>query len=231
MPSAGVTVYQRQGQLVTRVSHSEQKRSNTRLQFEQRQKMRHTIALWRMLSFVETMFTQRQTAYYNFASLANRLPAVFVSNVGIISSASFLMPGIPVSDGTLPSIQQELGEVGGTPALLFSFAKGEKFSRMKLWFYTAVQTIEHRTPYVRFSKREVEWSELTKVGDRYALVGEEFGDPMKGWALVSVKDNHCSQQSIVTRCIYYQSFTTDEALEAAAKLYGGLTVTPFLNEG
>lgn len=27
----------------------------------------------------------------------------------------------------------------------------------------------------------------------------------------------------VTRCTYYQRFTTDEALQAAAKSYGGLT--------
>jgi hypothetical protein len=34
--------------------------------------------------------------------------------------------------------------------------------------------------------------------------------------------NNCSTQSIVTRCKYYMQFTTEEALENAAKSYGGL---------
>ena len=39
---AGITTYMKQGQLITRVSYSYQKRSNTRSQFIARQKMRHT---------------------------------------------------------------------------------------------------------------------------------------------------------------------------------------------
>ena len=62
-----------------------------------------------------------------------------------------------------------------------------------------------------------------------ALVGEEFADDMKGWALVRVNDNRCSPQAIVTRCTMYQQYTTNEALQAAAKSYGGLTDTPFLS--
>ena len=113
---AGITTYMKQGQLITRVSYSNQKRSNTRSQFIARQKMRHTIALWKMLKFCDVMFTQRSTAYQNFASLANRLPAVFVERLHM-DQASFLMPGIPVSDGSLPTIQLQLGEVNGMPAL------------------------------------------------------------------------------------------------------------------
>ena len=231
MPTAGVTIYQRQGELVTRVSHSEQKRSNTKSQFVQRQKMRHTMALWKMLSFVETMFTQRRTAYHNFTSLANRLPAVFVPNHGDLANASFLMAGIPVSDGTLPAVRQELGEVDGVPALLFDLVKDDDCYKKKLWFYTAEQKMEHRTPRVRFSRREVEWSELTPVDGRFALVGEEFANQMKGWALVCVMGDRCSPQSIVTRCTYYESFTTEDALQSAAKAYGGLTKESFLNGG
>ena len=72
----GVTFYKRQGQVIGRVSNSDEKRSNTQAQFKQRQRMRHTIALWKMLRFCETMFTERGNAYQNFASLANRLPVV-----------------------------------------------------------------------------------------------------------------------------------------------------------
>ena len=42
---AGVTTYVKQGQVITRVSNSDEKRSNTLDQFNQRQKMRHTTAL------------------------------------------------------------------------------------------------------------------------------------------------------------------------------------------
>ena len=116
---AGITTYMKQGKVITRVSTSDQKRSNTLGQFKQRLKMRHTIALWKMMRFgcKELMFTQRQTAYQNFASLANRLQEVYVERV-LMDQASFLMPGIPVSDGTLPTIKLELGEVDGEPALL-----------------------------------------------------------------------------------------------------------------
>ena len=116
---SGVTVYQRNGKLVTRTATSDEKRSNTPGQFKQRQKMRHTTALWQIMKYgcKEMMFTQRKTAYQNFASLANRLPTVFVERIHM-TEASFLMPGIPISDGTLPTIKLELGEVDGEPALL-----------------------------------------------------------------------------------------------------------------
>ena len=114
MSIGGVTFYKRQGQVIGRVSESMEKRSNTLAQFKQRQRMRHTIALWKMLRFCETMFTERGNAYQNFASLANRLPVAYVERLQM-EHASFLMPGIPVSDGTLPTLQQELGEVNGVP--------------------------------------------------------------------------------------------------------------------
>ena len=42
-------------------------------------------------------------------------------------------------------------------------------------------------------------------------------------ALVLVNGERCSPQTIVTRCTLYQQFTTDEALQEAAKSYKGLT--------
>ena len=224
----GVTFYKRQGQVIGRVSNSMEKRSNTLAQFKQRQRMRHTIALWKMLRFCETMFTERGNAYQDFASLANRLPVVYVERI-LMDQASFLMPGIPVSDGTLPALQQELGEVNGVPALMTGLKYGESHFHEKLWLYTAEQKIEGPLPRVRFSKRDVTRSEMTVVDGQLALVGEEFAYNMKGWALVLVNDNRCSPQTIVTRCTLYQQYTTEEALQAAAKSYGGLTDTPFLS--
>ena len=221
----GVTFYKRQGQVIGRVSESMEKRSNTLPQFKQRQRMRHTIALWKMLRFCDTMFTERGNAYQNFASLANRLPVVYVERI-LMEQASFLMPGIPVSDGTLPTLQQELGEVDGVSALITNLSYGESYFHEKLWLYTAEQKVEGSLPRVRFSKRDVTRREMTIVDGQLALVGEEFADDMKGWALVRVDDTRCSPQTIVTRCTLYQQYTTEEALQVAAKSYGGLTDTP-----
>jgi hypothetical protein len=229
MRMAGMTFYIRNGQLVGRASSTHEKRSCTLPQFIQRQKMRHTTALWKMLRFCDVMFTERRTAYQNFASLANQLPAVFVPDEGIMNQSSFLMPGIPMSDGILPTVKQELGEVNGVPALLTDLKEGDRTRHAKLRLYTATQTFEYEMPRVRFSMREVSWWDMAVVDGHLALVGDEFADEMKGWALVKVIDDRCSPQTIVTRCTVYQQYTTEDALEKAADSYGGLTETPFLS--
>ena len=226
--TSGITTYMKQGKLITRSSNSNQKRSNTLAQFVQRQKMRHSVALWKMLKFCKTMFTQHPTAYNNFMSLANRLPAVFVERV-LMDQASFLMPDIPVSDGTLPTVKQHLGEVDGTSALITDFKASKWLHYEKWWLYTAEQNIEGDLPRVRFKMREVPMREMTKVDGCFALVSEEFANEMKGWALVQVIDDRCSPQGIVTRCTLYQQYTTEEALQKAAKSYKGITGTFFLS--
>lgn len=222
---SGITIYQRNGQQIIRTATSDEKRSNTLQQFIQRQKMRHTIALWKKLKYCKPMFTEHQTAYLNFTSLANRLPAVYLQK-DRMQYASLLMPGIPVSDGTLPTVEQKLGEMDGVTALLTNLKQAQWNYNETWWLYTAVQT-ETVIPQVRFSKREVAYTEFTTVDGYLALVGEEFADEKKGWALVHVIGNRCSSQTIVTRCTAYQAYTTDEALQEAAQSYGGLTEKPF----
>lgn len=56
-----------------------------------------------------------------------------------------------------------------------------------------------------------------------AIAGPRFADPMLGFALVRLKNGRASHQRVVTRCTYYERFTTEEALQTAAKSYGGLT--------
>ena len=219
MRMAGMTFYLRNGQVVGRESSTHEKRSNTLPQFIQRQKMRHTTALWKMLRFCDVMFTERRTAYQNFASLATQLPAVVVTKT-LMDQSSFLMPGIPMSDGILPMVKQELGEVNSTPALLTDLKESDRTHHVKLRLYTAVQNLEYEMPRVRFSMSEVSWWNMAVVDGRLALVGEEFADKMKGWALVKVIDDRCSPQTIVTRCTLYQQYTTKEALERAADSYG-----------
>ena len=226
---AGMTFYMRNGQVIGRESETHEKRSNTLPQFVQRQKMRHTTMLWKMLRFCDTMFTERRSAYQNFASLANQLPVVYVPNNGTMNQSSFLMPGIPVSDGVLPMINLEVGEVDGRPALITDLKISDRMHHAKLRLYTATQKIECDVlPRVRFKMREVSWREMTEVEDHLALVGEEFADEMKGWALVKVIDDRCSSQGIVTRYMVYEQYTTEEALKRAADSYGGLTETPYL---
>lgn len=222
----GITTYMKRGQLIIRSANSMERRSNTLPQFIQRQKMRHSVALWKLLKYCEPMFTKGKTAYNNFLSLANQLPPLYVEKT-IMESTSFLMPGIPVSDGTLPEIKQELGEVDGIPALITDLKVHDWEPWTKLWLFTAVQTGSDRDALVRFSKREVSWDEMTVVDGRYVLKGQEFADDMKGWALVLIKGERCSPQTIVTRCTLYQKYTTREALETAADSYGGLTDPKF----
>ena len=227
MRKDGITTYMKQGRMIVRSSNSMERRSNTLPQFIQRQKMRHSVALWRMLKYCKPMFTKGTTAYNNFLSLANRLPVLYVEKI-LMENTSFLMPGIPVSDGMLPEIKEELGEVDGMPALITDLTAHDWEPWTKLWLYTAVQSGEYRDIRVQFSKREVNWEDMMLVDGHYVLKGEEFSDKMKGWALVLVKGERCSAQTIVTRCTFYQEYTTEEALQKAADSYGGLTDIPFL---
>ena len=174
----GITTYMKQGRLIIRSANSMEKRSNTLPQFIQRQKMRHSVALWKLLKYCEPMFTKGPTAYNNFLSLANQLPVVYVEKV-LMERTSFLMPGIPVSDGTLPEVKQLLGEVDGVPALITDLKAHDWEPWTKLWLYTAVQTGSDRDALVRFSKREVPWEEVTLVDGHYVLAGEEFADDIR----------------------------------------------------
>lgn len=220
--SAGITTYMRNGQIITRVSNSMQRRSNTIGQFKQRQRMRQTIALWRNLKYCDVMFTMRSTAYQNFASLANRLPAVYVPQM--YGDISLLRPGIPVSDGTLPVINQKLGEVNGVSALITDLGKDDITYNDRFRLYIAVQEVSSgRATSVKFSMRKISLNELSLVDGKFVLKGDEFANEMMGWALVRVNGDNCSAQGIVTRCTYYKKYTTDESLQETVKDYKGLT--------
>ena len=49
--------------------------------------------------------------------MSHRIPILYVEKI-LMDNTSFLMPGIPVSDGMLPEIKEKLGEVDGIPALI-----------------------------------------------------------------------------------------------------------------
>ena len=224
IPTFGVTNYIRNGSVVTRKSNSEGRRSNSRKQFIQRQRMRHAMALWKELAHCQPMFTEGKTHYLGFISLANRLPVVFMPyNLG--NGNTLLLPDMPVSDGTLPPIKQWLGEVDGTAALITNLNANNQRPFERFLLYTAEQQFyaDNDCPVVGFQVREVTYNEFTEMEGCLALVDNVFADEMKGWALVRVNGELCSSQGIVTRCTYYEQFTTEEALQKAAQSYGGLT--------
>ena len=218
---SGITVYFRNGKAVARTATSMQPKRRTRQQFIARQQMLHSTRLWRFLKYAgKPMFPAQPTAYTRFLSLMHHTEVVFLPQNGSLDGATLLLPDTPVSEGSLPTIKQYLGEVDGNVALitnLDSLYRGDK-----LILYTLTQDLK-RMPRVLFTRREVMPSEMTETADGLALVSDEFADDMKGWALVHVRGEHCSTQTAVTRCTYYKRFTTEEALQEAAKSYGGLT--------
>jgi hypothetical protein len=223
IPSLGVTKYVRNGSIVTRVSTSEGRRSNSLKQFVQRQRMRHSIALWKALSPCSPMFTEGKTNYLGFLSLANKLPVVYMPKNKWEVEGSLLMPGIPVSEGILRPLQQTLGKVDGIPALITNEKADDSLPYSAFLLYTAEQGAGRMNcPEVHFKVRVVQPNEFTLVDGCLALVDSDFADEMKGWALVRVQEKNCSPQGIVTRCKVYERYTTEEALEEAAKSYGGL---------
>ena len=216
---AGFTFYLRKGELVGRVATSNERRSNTKGQFLQRMRMRHTVALWHAIKGCKPMFTKAKSNYLGFVSMANRLPVVYTAQ----KNASFIIPGTPVSDGTLLPIKQRLGEVNGVPALITNLKFRSLKKRDVLRLYTAEQRNTSRCPQVRFKMREVPREEVVTVRGSIALADSDFGSLKKGWALVLVNGKRCSSQTLITRNSGYLMYTSEEAMNKASEAYGGLT--------
>ena len=220
---AGVTVYIRNGKPVTRISTSLQPKRRTRKQFVPRQQMLHSTRLWSSLKWAGTpLFPAQTSAYPRFLSLMHRTEIVFLPKGGPLDGATILLPDIPLSEGSLPTVKQHLGEVEGSPALVTNLTRDNLRRGDKLILYTLTQDITAK-PKVYFKRREVVPDEMTETADGLALTSDEFADDMKGWALIHVHQERCSTQTAVTRCTYYKQFTTEEALQEAAASYGGLT--------
>ncbi len=223
LEKSGLTFYIRNGKQIARSAKSEQPKRRTRKQFVARQQMLHSTRLWTSLKLAGTpLFPAKPTAYARFLSLMRRTEVVFLPQRGKLDGATILLPEIPVSEGLMPTVKQELGEVDGSAALITNLSRNSLRKGDKLILYTLTQNIQW-TPRVFFSRREVTPNEMTETADGLALVGDEFADDMKGWALVHVHGKRCSTQTAVTHCIYYKQFTTEEALQEAAASYGGLT--------
>lgn len=223
LKESGITVYFRNGKPVARTATSWQPKRRTRKQFIARQQMLHSTRLWSFLRWAgPPMFPALPTAYTRFLSLMHRTEVVFLPKNGRLDGATMLLPDIPLSEGSLPTMKQHLGEVEGSPALITNLTRDNLRRGDKLILYTLTQDITSK-PQVYFKRREVMPDEMTKIADGLALIDDEFADDMKGWALIHVRKENCSTQTAVTRCTYYKQFTTEEALQEAAASYGGLT--------
>ena len=234
LKKSGVTFYLRNGQMVARSARSQQSKRRTRAQFVARQQLTHSCRLWKQLKWAgEPLFEKSPTAYARFRALMRRTPVVFTPCRGTMADAILLLPGMPVSDGVLPVVEQWLGELPsdgtaqaaelhGTTALFTSLTASDLHCGDILRLYTLRQTIESSRPMVRIAAEDLSADDFQTVDGRLALVGDEFADEMAGRALVHIRGPRCSCQQVVARCTYYQPFTTEEALLAAAS-YGGLT--------
>ncbi len=225
-----LTVYKRNGKTYTQKSHIHQPRRLSRSQLAQREQLAHNNALWRVFKKAKELHFEGGTGpYYRFMSVNKLSPTVYLTKLQISEGFTLLLPDTVISDGPLPPIGYRLDEMEGQPALLTDLPVKEA-RKGRLLLYTLRQyESKHQIEGVNIPKLELEVEEVdpeetvTTADGCIALTGERFADPMKGFALVRMVDGHASQQRIVTRCTYYQRFTTEEALQAAAKSYKGLT--------
>lgn len=198
-------------------------------------------------------FEGDRAPYYRFMSVNTFSPVPYLRKQQYHSGNALLLPEMVVSDGPLPPSSYQLGELPplcpldssprageqqGQPALLTDLTRA-RASRMKLLLYVLKQkvmpwcsdedlfqldiTIEELIVNDFFNVPSSLTSPYKDVHGTLSLVGDRYADPMLGFAMVRVKDGMASHQRVVTHCEYDKKYTTEEALQAAAKSYGELT--------
>lgn len=225
-----MTFYKKNGKTFARPKHIHQPRSLSRSQLAQREKQSHNNKLWSVLKQAKELYFEGGAGpYYRFMAVNQFAPTVYLTKQQLFCGFTLLLPETVVSDGPLPSIEYHLGEHDGSPALLTNLPTKEA-EKGRLLLYTLHQRIlvyqdeEYNMPCMKIEVEEVDLSKAaTNQEGCVVLTGERFADTMKGFALVRIIDGHTSHQRIVTNCTYYERFTTEEALQAAAKSYHGLT--------
>ena len=129
----GITLYRRRGKVYARISTREVSDRQSMNQFKTREKMRHSIALWKCFhtSYKPLMTTSDGTIAYNAFLRANSaLPTVYFTKQQARQGAALLMPGMVVSEGRLPAVEYgfavlESGERVVLTNLLTGIEEGE----------------------------------------------------------------------------------------------------------
>ena len=223
-----MTFYKKNGKTFARPKHIYQPRRLSRKQLERREKLAHNNKLWKVLKDAKELYFEGGVGpYYRFMSVNQYAPTVYLTKQQLSNNFTLLLPETVMSDGPLPPIGYRLSELDGIPVLLTDLSI-EEAKKGKLLLYVMEQDVivykskDDVLPRLKLDVEEVDLSATVNVDGCVALTGECFADPMKGFALVRVIDGHASHQRIVTNCTFYERFTTEEALLAAAKSYKGL---------
>ncbi len=237
---SGTTTYIRNGKKYVRMAHSHQPRRLSRKQLFIRERQSHNNALWRALKFTGHVFMEGgdNTAYNHFMSINMESPVPYLKKHQYHLGNALLVPKMVLSDGPLSSISYQLDEVDGKPALVTDLTKREIQEGALLLYVLQQKIVAHKDGvdqfYLNIKVESLTADDFTMVPSTLlspyknaqgtlALVGDRFADPMLGFGLVRVKEGHASRQYVVTRCTYYEQYTTEEALQDAAESYGGLT--------
>ena len=107
---AGVTFYRRGGKTYARVSTRTAPNMQSVKQFINRERMRHSIALWHCFysTYKPLMETSgSMTAYNAFLRANSALPTVYLTKQQARQGAALLMPGMVVSEGRLPEVEYD----------------------------------------------------------------------------------------------------------------------------
>ena len=105
---AGVTFFRRGGKTYARVSTRTTPNKQSVKQFINREKMRHSIALWHCFYSSDKPLMETSgslTAYNAFLRENSALPTVYFTKQLAVRGAALLMPGMVVSEGRLPAVE------------------------------------------------------------------------------------------------------------------------------
>jgi len=112
----GITFYRRGGKTFARISTRSTSNKQSLGQFKVRERMRHSIALWKSFNtpYEPLMATTGTTTAYNAFLRANSsLPTVYLTKQQARQGAALLMPGMVVSEGRLPKVEYDFAVLAG----------------------------------------------------------------------------------------------------------------------
>ena len=137
----GLTLYKRNGKTFVRPSHIRQPHRLSRKQLLLRERQSHNNALWRALVATKMVFFEgEKPPYYRFMALNLFSPVPYLEKRQYHSGHALLLPNMVLSDGPLPPISYQLGDVDGQPALLTDLTKKEA-RKDTLLLYVLHQTV------------------------------------------------------------------------------------------